>query len=894
MDTKSKSIKHSRWLKLAALILAILMFFMAGNFASLFIKGFANFNIYANPGDFTNTYVFRDQMNSYIWSVYYEGQTNIYETFDEFVKSEDAKAYEEKYVEQAKDVEEAYKLLDASGIEVYVDAQNRYRYALTHKGIRYFFNCGGTRISKDAFDTYDYADYEDETEPSEQTTALDGSMSAADVEITDNGNGLLFHDPHAGGDAPEYIKEISDALEVVHNVDGHRDYGESTKERLLEVIENNRAIGLENAYYDSFYNYYSNATSNVESINYAIFYKDSGEVYTNCGITAEDSDEAIYKKLNVTRWAEECKNGEYKLLAGYKSNTANSFYATAHEWLFGLWEKNIFGNANSEIVTETEKVYFSYNEDYKGSDPFTNIKNSFESYGKGHSLTAYFVLTFVCLAVACAACIYLLSAAGKTADGTKINFFDKVPVEINWALGLAVMVGVATLAGVMVVYEMFPFDALHSGRRSSEIVYAAYDSAAGFTNVIKGVCVSAFFMIWTGLNASLLRNIRNKTFFKYSIVFFLLRPLKWIFKKLWKLSKRVFDKIGYIFTCDYSRGQGKKFKLLACTGTALFMLATIIYYCIAGGCISYGNEFLGFILLLLGIIGDGAVITFILLLITSQHRLMSAVSDMRNGRVTQGIDKKYMPPFMKRFADDILFMQDGLQKAVDSAVKDQRMKAELITNVSHDLKTPLTSIVNYVDLLKKCEIEDETAQRYVSILDEKSHKMKKLIEDLVEASKASSGAVEIHPVKLNLCEFAAQAVGEHEDELRNHNIEAVLKMPEEPVFVIADAQKTSRIAENLFSNIRKYALEGTRVYVDVVQGKDFSMITFKNVSKHQLDVSAEELTQRFVRGDASRSGEGSGLGLSIAKDLCELQNGKLLLQTDGDLFKAIIALPTVK
>lgn len=172
--------------------------------------------------------------------------------------------------------------------------------------------------------------------------------------------------------------------------------------------------------------------------------------------------------------------------------------------------------------------------------------------------------------------------------------------------------------------------------------------------------------------------------------------------------------------------------------------------------------------------------------------------------------------------------------------------------------------------------------------------MKKLIEDLVEASKASSGAVEIHPVKLNLCEFAAQAVGEHEDELRNHNIEAVLKMPEEPVFVIADAQKTSRIAENLFSNIRKYALEGTRVYVDVVQGKDFSMITFKNVSKHQLDVSAEELTQRFVRGDASRSGEGSGLGLSIAKDLCELQNGKLLLQTDGDLFKAIIALPTVK
>ena len=169
--------------------------------------------------------------------------------------------------------------------------------------------------------------------------------------------------------------------------------------------------------------------------------------------------------------------------------------------------------------------------------------------------------------------------------------------------------------------------------------------------------------------------------------------------------------------------------------------------------------------------------------------------------------------------------------------------------------------------------------------------MKKLIEDLVEASKASSGAMEIHPVKLNLCEFATQAVGEYDDELKKYNIEIVLRLPENPVMVMADAQKVSRVMENLFSNIRKYALEGTRVYVDVAAGKDYGSVIFRNISKNPLDISAEELTQRFVRGDSSRSGEGSGLGLSIAKSLCELQGGKLGIQTDGDLFKATVALP---
>lgn len=895
MDTKSKNIKHSTGLKIAALLLAILMFFLAGNFASLFIKGFLNFNIFTNPADFTNTASFRDQMNNYIMAVTDVGRSTDYQSFDEFQKSEEAKSYSERYVKEAKEVEAAYKLLDESNIEIYVDAQNRYRYALTHKGIRYFFNCGGTRISKEAFDTYDYVDYEYTESDEEYVTEVDGTVAEIQASVNTDGGEVLYHDPHAGGDAPEYIKEISEALETIHDVDGHRDYGESTKENLLDKIEVERITDLEEAYYWNHYSYMSNHFSSVGSVNYAVFYENSDNVFTNCGVTLNDTQEQIYEKLGITRWAESFVDGKYQLIAGEKNSTATGVYATLHDWIFGSSNKSFFEHEiEYESLNGCTKAYFAFNEDYNGADPFTNIKKSFESYGKGHSLTAYLILTFVCFAIACAACIYLLSVAGKTFDGIKINFFDKVPVEINWILGLAVMMGAAFVACAIVVYELFPFGMVTGDGGMNEFLFIVFNAISGFSSVIVGICVAAFFMIWAGLNASVLRNIRNKTFFKYSIVFFCLRPIKWIFKKLWKCSKKTVDKISYIFTCDYSRGQGKKFKLLAIGGVVLFMFATIIYYCIAGGVLIWSSEFLGFVMVFFGVIGDAVLVAFVLLLITSQHRIMSAVSDMRMGMVNQGIDKKFMPPFMSRFADDILFMQDGLQKAVDSAVKDQRMKAELITNVSHDLKTPLTSIVNYVDLLKKCEINNETAQGYVSILDEKSQRMKKLIEDLVEASKASSGAVEIRPVKLNLCEFAAQAVGEHEDELRKHNIEIVLKMPENPVMVIADAQKTSRIAENLFSNIRKYALEGTRVFVDVVSGSERGSIIFKNVSKHPIDVSPEELTQRFVRGDASRSGEGSGLGLSIAKNLCELQNGQLIIHTDGDLFKATIALPIAK
>ena len=458
-------------------------------------------------------------------------------------------------------------------------------------------------------------------------------------------------------------------------------------------------------------------------------------------------------------------------------------------------------------------------------------------------------------------------------------------------------------AGVVfvTVCEAAPQKLAYSGFVGNDFIDSMLMIISPNTDLITAISVALFFGIWTALNASFIRNIRNKSFWKHTLCFNILRLVKWIFavigkafgfiiKPAKKFFKKQVEKIKYILVCDYAKGEGKKFKIIALVATGGFIAATALYYLVAAAFIHF-EEAVTLFMYVFGVIGDMAVVIFAALIVSSLDRIMAAVSAMRRGELNAKIDTRFMPGFMLRFAEDILSVQDGLQSAVESAVKDQRMKAELITNVSHDLKTPLTSIVNYVDLLKKCEVEDETAQRYITVLDEKAAKMKKLIEDLVEASKASSGAMEIHPVKINLTEFAAQAVGEHEDELEKYGIGIVLRAPESFVNVTADSQKTSRIVENLFSNIRKYALEGTRVYVEVINGEKFGSIVFKNISKNEINVSADELTQRFVRGDSSRSGEGSGLGLSIARNLCELQKGEFKIEIDGDLFKVTVSLP---
>ena len=240
---------------------------------------------------------------------------------------------------------------------------------------------------------------------------------------------------------------------------------------------------------------------------------------------------------------------------------------------------------------------------------------------------------------------------------------------------------------------------------------------------------------------------------------------------------------------------------------------------------------------------------------------------------------------MAKYINDIA---GGFTNAIEQSLKSERLKTELITNVSHDIKTPLTSIINYVDLLKKEDINNAQIEQYIAVLDKKSQRLKKLIEDLVEASKVSSGNVKLNMEVINLKELLNQMVGEFEDKLEKKNLKLEMDLPEENVLIKADNRYLYRVIENVFSNISKYALEGSRVYIKLEKQKEEVYLEFKNISKDKLNISAEELMQRFVRGDKSRYTEGSGLGLSIAESLTELQGGKFKIDIDGDLFKVEI------
>ncbi|MDO4962383.1 MAG: HAMP domain-containing sensor histidine kinase, partial [Eubacteriales bacterium] len=233
----------------------------------------------------------------------------------------------------------------------------------------------------------------------------------------------------------------------------------------------------------------------------------------------------------------------------------------------------------------------------------------------------------------------------------------------------------------------------------------------------------------------------------------------------------------------------------------------------------------------------------------------------------------------------------GLGHAINEQVKADRLKADLITNVSHDIKTPLTSIINYVDLIKRENIDNEKVHEYIDVLDRKSARLKKLTEDLVEASKASSGNVKLEMNRLDMAELAGQAGGEFDDKFAARRLELNLSVPGEAALIWADGRHLWRVFENLYNNAAKYAMEGTRIYAEVVKEGGDVIFRIKNVSQDKLNISPDELTERFIRGDVSRSTEGSGLGLSIAKSLTSLMGGKLIIEIDGDLYKASVVFP---
>ena len=275
-------------------------------------------------------------------------------------------------------------------------------------------------------------------------------------------------------------------------------------------------------------------------------------------------------------------------------------------------------------------------------------------------------------------------------------------------------------------------------------------------------------------------------------------------------------------------------------------------------------------------------------------RLLEVLNAYRKGNLDTYINRAALPDYLIPAAEDLEELGDGIRLAVEEAVRQETTKTELITNISHDLKTPLTSIINYVELLKHCDIQNETALSYLEVLGEKSDRLKYLISDLVEASKAATGNIEVNIVDVSLREIIVQITGEHSDNFDKKQLSIVCDIPEDDIVVRADSKLLYRVLENLTGNINKYAMPCTRVYISAQEHEGKGIITFKNISSAPLNITPEELKQRFVRGDASRTTEGNGLGLSIAENLCLIQNGKLDIEIVGDLFIAKVELEKAK
>lgn len=382
-----------------------------------------------------------------------------------------------------------------------------------------------------------------------------------------------------------------------------------------------------------------------------------------------------------------------------------------------------------------------------------------------------------------------------------------------------------------------------------------------------------FFIVFFGVVTieSTIARIKAKKFWRYTVCYY-----------VWRVCTYPFKKIKEYFTSD--RDLFKKLLVAGIVLSVLFLASVLIAAAMAVDFYSEGPIFLWALVALI-------ILWLVVFFVAYQFKtLYEGTARIREGGIDEPIPLDKLKGLFKKHAENINTLGEGIDAAVQERIRSERFKTELITNVSHDIKTPLTSIINYVDLIKKEDVKDETMLEYVDVLDRQSARLKKLIEDLMEASKASTGNVEVNLEECDVSVILGQAIGEFEDKMTAKELIPIVTYPENPINIKADGRHLWRVFDNLLNNICKYALPGTRVYINVVESEEGSSVdvVFKNISSTQLNISSDELMERFVRGDSSRNTEGSGLGLSIAKSLTELMNGELLLDVDGDLFKATL------
>jgi signal transduction histidine kinase len=458
---------------------------------------------------------------------------------------------------------------------------------------------------------------------------------------------------------------------------------------------------------------------------------------------------------------------------------------------------------------------------------------------------AVIIILIISLISAILLFIFLMCSAGhkKNIDGVVANGIDKIPFDIFLVIILAVF-----YLGLEILFSMY-----------------------NISSPAMVICMFTFAII--GVLLILLTCMSFATRYKLG--------------SLWKntITHRLFRFIGRLLR-KLLKGIKYLYQHLSLIKKTIIVLICLVLIEFLGLAVSFDR---GGLLLLFWIIEKIILIPIIMLVVVNLGKLQQGGEKIAFGDLNYQIDTKNMFWDFRLHGENLNSIGDGMSKAVDERMKSERFKTELITNVSHDIKTPLTSIITYVDLIKKEDIENQTLSEYVDVLDRQSSRLKKLVEDLVEASKASTGNITVNMERTEIGVLFTQAIGEYEERLNNNGLEIILDKPEESIFVLGDGRLLWRVFDNLLCNVCKYAQPQTRVYINLEMIDEQAVITIKNISKYALNISSDELIERFVRGDRSRNTEGSGLGLSISKSLVELQNGKFDLYIDGDLFKVILS-----
>lgn len=621
------------------------------------------------------------------------------------------------------------------------------------------------------------------------------------------------------------------------------------------------------------------------------------QYYTYCHNTAEAGESADMELLNVRYFAQYADSG-----TAYNVDDPQAFAASVKN---GEGEYFIYENgksASSEKMSGIEviggdyyadtadnvRLYISVDPTFAQDDYYGRLNSRVEGLAGENASAALYAAVFAvmgCIAFA----VISVRLAGNSASGEKsAALADRLPCDIHAVLTAGAAAGLIIPALMLItgrINTVFDVNPPLYFSLSSEFFESQW-----YINILFALG-AAVYLVLLQFGVSVARNAKTGVnLLKHTVIYKLCVLGLRLIKRIGRAVKKSNSRIKRFFSTVSFRPE--RLEKRAVQAVLLFSLFNICATALAALFFSNSNYSfaafaIGWLILALCLAADA----YCVYRAFKFMRTLDMLIDRSAKNEPVDMDLSAVPQSLKTLAQSLDEKNARLQGAVIKAVKDERTKTELITNVSHDLKTPLTSVINYIDLLKKCDIKDDTARKYMGVIAEKANRLKRLIEDLIEASKVSTGNVVLNKTKINLNELAAQAIVEETADIEKNNLQIIFDESAQKHIVFADGTKIYRVFENLLSNARKYSAPGSRIYARLFSGREYGCFEIKNISKDPLNITAEELTERFVRGDRARSEEGNGLGLSIAKELCRLNGGLLDIVIDGDLFKATVMLP---